>query len=105
MRSTSGILKKVQLWPRWLLIKIVARTPWVVASALANASVWFMWLANKRARPITTVNIEICFPDISRERQESLLKASLYETSMNAIDMARCWVRSRDDLDGRISKV
>jgi KDO2-lipid IV(A) lauroyltransferase len=64
-----------------------------------------MWLANRRARPITTVNIEICFPEMTRERQQSLIKASLYETSMNAIDMARCWVRSRDDLEGRISKV
>jgi KDO2-lipid IV(A) lauroyltransferase len=64
-----------------------------------------MWLANRRARPITTVNIEICFPDITRERQQSLIKASLYETSMNVIDMARCWVRSRDDLEGRIRNV
>jgi len=105
MRSESNLLKKVQLWPSWLLIQIVARTPWIVASALAHASVWFMWLANRRARPITTVNVEICFPDITRERQHSLIKASLYETSMNVIDMTRCWVRSRDDLEGRISKV
>lgn len=105
MRSKSSLLKKVQLWPSWLLMQIVARTPWIVASALAHASVWFMWLANRRARPITTVNIEICFPDLTRERQQSLIKASLYETSMNAMDMARCWVRSRDHLEGRISKV
>ena len=105
MRSKSNLLKRARLWPSLLLIQILARTPWIVTSALAHASVWFMWLANRRARPITTVNIEICFPDISRERQQSLIKASLYETSMNAIDMAQCWVRSRDDLEGRISKV
>lgn len=105
MRRRSNLLKKMQLWPSLLLIQISARTPWAVASAFAHVSVWFMWLANRRARPITTVNIEICFPDITRERQESLIKASLYETSMNVIDMARCWVRSREDLEGRISNV
>lgn len=105
MRSKSNLLKKVQLWPSLLLIQISARTPWAVASVLAHVSVWFMWLANRRARPITTVNIEICFPDITRERQQSLIKASLYETSMNVIDMARCWVRSKEDLEGRISNV
>lgn len=105
MRRRSNLLKKMQLWPSLLLIQISARTPWIVASVLAHVSVWFMWMANRRARPITTVNIEICFPDITRERQESLIKASLYETSMNVIDMARCWVRSREDLEGRISNV
>jgi KDO2-lipid IV(A) lauroyltransferase len=105
MRSKSNLLKKVQFWPSLLLIQISAWTPWIVASAFAHVSVWFMWLANRRARPITTVNIEICFPDITRERQHSLIKASLYETSMNVVDMARCWVRSRDDLEKRISNV
>ena len=64
-----------------------------------------MWLANSRARPITEVNLAICFPDITPERRQSLVKASLYETNASIIDMARCWVRSRADLEGRISKV
>jgi len=101
----GNLLKQVQLWPSWLLIQIVARMPWIVASAFAHISGWFMWLANRRAWPITETNISICFPDLSRERQKSLIKASLYETSMNAFDMARCWVRSRKHLEGRISKV
>jgi KDO2-lipid IV(A) lauroyltransferase len=105
MGNKSNLLKKVQLWPSLLLIQIAARTPWIVASAFAHVSVWLAWLANKRARPITTVNIEICFPDLTRKRQQSLIKASLYETSMNVIDMARCWVRSRAHLEGRISNV
>ena len=105
MQRKGNMIKRVQLSPSLLLIQIAARIPWIVASALAHVSVWFMWLANRRARPITTVNIEICFPDITRERQQSLIKASLYETNMNVIDMARCWVRSRDELEGRISKV
>ncbi len=105
MQSKSNMIKRVQLWPSLLLIHVVARIPWIVASALAHASVWFMWLANRRARPITTVNIEICFPELTREHQHSLIKASLYETSMNAFDMARCWVRSREDLEGRVRKV
>ena len=105
MQNKSNLIRAVQLWPSLLLMQISARIPWIVTSALAHASVWFMWLANRRARPITTVNIEICFPDITRERQQSLIKASLYETSMNVIDMARCWVRSREYLEGRISNV
>lgn len=105
MQNKSNLIRAVQLWPSLLLMQISARIPWIVTSALAHASVWFMWLANRRARPITTVNIEICFPDITRERQQSLIKASLYETSMNVIDMARCWVRSRAYLEGRISNV
>ena len=104
-RKKSKLLKKVQLWPTLFLLQIVARMPWIAASAFAHVSVWFMWLANRRARPITTVNIEICFPELTRKRQHALIKASLHETSMNAIDMARCWVRSRDDLERRISKV
>jgi KDO2-lipid IV(A) lauroyltransferase len=105
MQSKSDMIKSVQLWPSLLLIHILARTPWIVANAIAHVSVWFMWMANRRARPITEVNIAICFPDITPKRQRSLIKASLYETSMNAIDMARCWVLSRDDLEGRITKV
>ena len=105
MQRQSSMIKRLKLWPSLLLIQIAARIPWRVASALAHLSVWIMWLSNRRARPITTVNIEICFPDITRERQQSLIKASLYETSMNVFDMARCWVRSRADLEGRISRV
>ena len=105
MQSKSDLAKRVQLWSSWLLIQIAARVPWIVASAMAHVSVWLMWLANRRARPITTVNIGICFPEITPEQQQSLIKTSLYETSMNVIDMARCWVRSRDDLEERISNV
>ena len=105
MQSKSNLIRRVQLWPSLLLIHILARTPWIVANAVAHASVWLMWLVNKRARPITEVNIAICFPEMTPERQRSLVKASLYETSMNIIDMARCWVRSKDFLAGRISKV
>lgn len=105
MQSKSDTIKRVQLWPILLLMQIVARTPWIVTNAIAHVSVWFMWLANRRARPITEVNIAICFPDFTRERQKTLVKASLYETSLNAFDMVRCWVRSREYLEGRISKV
>lgn len=105
MRSKSDIIKRVQSWPILLLMHIVARIPWIVINAVAHVSVWFMWLANRRARPITEVNIAICFPDLSRERQQTLVKASLYQTGLNAFDMARCWVRSREYLEERISKV
>ena len=91
MRSESNAIKRVLLWPVLFLIQIVARMPWIVASAFAHVSVFFMWLANRRAWPITETNISICFPDLTRERQHSLIKASLYETSMNAIDMTRCF--------------
>ena len=95
----------VKLWPGWLLIQLIARMPWFLASTFARVSVWFMWLANKRARPITTINVAICFPELDRQQQETLVKESLYQTSLNAVDMARCWVRSREYLEGRIRNV
>lgn len=64
-----------------------------------------MRLSNKRAWPITEVNISICYPELSREDQLKLVKASLFETSMNLFEMARCWVRSRDYLEGRIRNI
>lgn len=94
-----------RLRPSVLLLQLVGWMPWTISKAFAHVSVWFMWLANKRARPITTINIAICFPELSREDQEALIKASLFETSMNAIDMVRCWVRSRESLEGRIQSV
>ena len=105
MQSKSDIVRSVLLWPILFLMHIVARTPWIVINAIAHVSVWFMWLANRRARPITEVNVAICFPDLSRERQHELVKANLYQTGMNAFDMARCWMRSREYLEGRISKI
>jgi KDO2-lipid IV(A) lauroyltransferase len=64
-----------------------------------------MWQANRRTRPITEVNLAICFPDMTPERRQSLVKASLYETNASIIDTARCWARSRAYLEGRISNV
>lgn len=64
-----------------------------------------MWMANSRARPITEVNLGICFPEMTPEQRQSLVKASLFETNASIIDMARCWVRSKADLEERISKV
>lgn len=105
MQSKNKLIRGMQLWPSFLLIEILGRIPWKVASAFAHASAWLMWLVNSRARPITEVNIAICFPDLSRERQRALVKASLYETSMIFTDMARCWVRSREYLEARIENV
>lgn len=105
MQTRSDIIKRARLWPILLLMHLVARIPWIVAKAIAHTSVGFMWLANRRARPITEVNIAICFPEMTEERQQALVKASLYETSMSVIDMARCWLRSGEFLESRISKV
>jgi KDO2-lipid IV(A) lauroyltransferase len=105
MQGKNDMIKRAQLWPILFLLHIAARIPWIVAHAIAHVAVWFMWLVNRRARPITEVNIAICFPEMTKDRQQSLVKASLYETSMSVIDMARCWVRSGDYLESRISKV
>ena len=99
------MIKRVQLWSILFLIQILARIPRPVANGVAHALAWCMWMANLRARPITEVNLGICFPDMIPERRQALVKASLYETNANIIDMARCWVRSRADLEERISKV
>ena len=105
MQDRNRFLERLKLWPSLFFIHLLARAPWFVASALSHASVWFMWMANRRARPITEVNISICFPEATRKQQESLVKASLYQTTMNTIDMARCWVRSKAYLEERITRV
>ncbi|HNP62729.1 MAG TPA: lysophospholipid acyltransferase family protein [Woeseiaceae bacterium] len=99
------MIKRVQFWLGWLFIQILARIPYTVANGLAHVSVGFMWMANSRARPITEVNLGICFPEMTPEQRQSLVKASLFETNASIIDMARCWVRSKADLEERISKV
>ena len=105
MRVKSEIGAQVQFWAGVLLLHILASLPAVAATVVSRLSARITWLTNGRSRQVTEVNLAICFPDRSLRQRQALAKASLYEMSAGIIDMARCWLHGRSELESRISRV
>lgn len=52
---------------------------------------WVMTVIPNRSRHVTTVNVGLCFPDMSIEQQQKLIKNSLIETGKTLVEISPMW--------------
>ena len=56
-----------------------------------------LYLFNSDAKKVTTQNIAICLPDLSKIQQRNLVKKALIETGKNLTESSRIWNQSFTD--------
>ena len=56
-----------------------------------------LYLFNSDAKKVTTQNISICLPDLSKIQQRELVKKALIETGKNLTESSRIWNQSFSD--------
>lgn len=96
MRGTH--LKRALVRCLILALRIMARLPLRAARAVGAGIGAMAWWLNTRPARITVLNINRCFPRLSRRERRSLCRASLLETGRVIGEMGLAWYGSADAL-------
>jgi KDO2-lipid IV(A) lauroyltransferase len=88
---TSTLLK--------LFIAITSRLPLPLARLLGRLAGEVSWRLNTRARFITSINLELCFPGMDGRARERLARSSLQHWGMTIFEIPVIWHRGLKALD------
>ena len=87
----GGPLKRVLVQGLIVGLRIMARMPLRAARAAGACIGAMAWRLNTRPARITALNIDMCFPRLSRRERRALCRASLVETGQVIGEMGLAW--------------
>lgn len=73
------------------LARAIARLPQPALLGLGRALAWGLWPLLGSRRRIARINIALCFPSSPPREQAALVRASLVNTVVGALELARAW--------------
>lgn len=87
-------------WPTWLAIAamwLMARLPirwqWALGRLLGDLA----WRLIPKRRHITEVNIRRCFPELSEQEQQALVRKSFRANGIGIMEIGLAWFRNSSD--------
>lgn len=83
-----------KFWSVWLgiaLITTVAKLPFRIALKIGAILGWLSLTLSHRRRGICSVNLKLCFPDLSRRSLNNLMRATFRENGIGIIEAAIAW--------------
>lgn len=75
-----------------LMLQMAAKMPLAMARGLGRLVGELLYLIPNKQRRIHRINIGICFPDMSPQEQESLLRKSLIENLITMMELPSVWL-------------
>ncbi len=87
------------------IFKCLSRLPLSVARALGVIVGNCMWLSKGRGYRVTLKNVRACFPNLSPQEVQQLVRESLIETAKTAAEVSIIWRNSWAWLQSRIVEV
>jgi KDO2-lipid IV(A) lauroyltransferase len=88
-----------------ILITLLARLSLKNCHRIGTAFGWLFYVFPNRMRHVTRTNIRLCFPDMSSQQQQKLIKASLIETGKTLTEASPMWTWPKEKLLNSIKKV
>lgn len=83
-------------WPTWTgigLMWLVSRLPLALQWKLGTLIGELAYRLIPRRRHITEVNIRLCFPELSREEQQALVRKSFHSNGIGIMEIGLAWFR------------
>ena len=66
---------------------------------------WLLSITPNRNLHVTTINIQLCFPEMDKQQQQQLIKKSLIETGKTLTEAIPMWQWNKDKLFNLIKRV
>jgi len=85
---------KPQYWPTaagFFLLWLLSQTPLRFQFLLGKGIGWLLYHFSKRRRHIAQVNIDLCFPKLSKPEKESILKRTFESVGYSTIETPLSW--------------
>ena len=80
-----------------LFLSVCSLLPLKINHLLGSLIGQLLYLFNSDAKKVTTQNIAICLPDLSKIQQREIVKKALIETGKNLTESSRIWNQSFTD--------
>ena len=96
----------IKQWPKWILVGclwIVARLPMGAVFMVGRMIGFLGYHLVKSRRHITEVNIAKCFPELSAQQQQALVRENFVHTGIGAVEIALPWLNPSRDLADRFN--
>jgi Kdo2-lipid IVA lauroyltransferase/acyltransferase len=93
-----------QYWPTWLLIGLawgIARLPLSWVFAMGESLGRLTYRLGKSRRLVTETNIARCFPELSLEDQQTLVRKVFAAVGIGALELMIPWLNPNRDLSDR----
>lgn len=90
----SKSLAHPRYWLTWTglaLLWLIAKMPFKVQLGFGKLLGGLLYVVAKRRRHITEVNIKFCFPELSAEQQQTLVKNTLIANATGIVETALGW--------------
>jgi len=91
MRDVSLLMGQKRALLIRVCLRMLAILPLKMLQGIGALLGEVLWRLPTRARSTALVNIELCFPELSRENQLGLARRSLHETAKTFVEMAAIW--------------
>lgn len=101
MSGRLNYLLSPRYWPLWLgisMMKLIAHLPLRQALWLGKILGRVAIHAARRRRRIAKINLQRCFPDLSKRQQKQMLKAQFEAVGMGIFETALAWWSSDEQL-------
>ncbi|MCW8964082.1 MAG: LpxL/LpxP family Kdo(2)-lipid IV(A) lauroyl/palmitoleoyl acyltransferase [Gammaproteobacteria bacterium] len=95
-----------RFWPLWVLfgfLYLITRLPLAVQQKIGRVTGWFFYHLGPRRRHIATVNIQLCFPELSEGQQQALIKQHYELFGLSLIETFAVWWSDPDLFTGRVT--
>ncbi|MBS0515360.1 MAG: LpxL/LpxP family Kdo(2)-lipid IV(A) lauroyl/palmitoleoyl acyltransferase [Proteobacteria bacterium] len=95
--SPQPSLRSPRCWPAWLgigVMKLVALLPYRALHLLGRALGLLTRQLPGARRRVARRNLELCFPELSADERERLLRATLADLGMMLVEFAFAWMGS-----------
>lgn len=76
----------------FLMLQLAAKMPLGMARGLGRLVGWLLYMLPSKQRRIHKINIGICFPEMSEQEQDSLLRESLIENLTTMMELPAVWL-------------
>ncbi len=84
------------------LLTLYAKTPLGAAQRLGKFIGWLAWVFHLRERHTAEVNIALCFPEMSPQQQQQLVKQTLLENGKLMAELPITWLRPFSEFESRV---
>ncbi|HEY2567258.1 MAG TPA: LpxL/LpxP family Kdo(2)-lipid IV(A) lauroyl/palmitoleoyl acyltransferase [Candidatus Aquirickettsiella sp.] len=92
-------------WPTWLglgILYLISKFPYRLQLQFGKNLGRISYYLFKKFRRIAEINLKLCFPELSNEERESLLKKQFQSLGMGLIESAMAWWMPDHKLDSLI---
>jgi len=86
------------IWLAALLLYLLSFVPWFVRSAIAMMFVKMSYLVKSKRRKVATLNLNLCFPELSEAEISALVHKHIFIKIRSALDYGFLWFRSKSRL-------